>query len=45
MRVKLDGGVPSLSSSGSLVTLRCDRCDITSVEKREDVGAPLGAPA
>jgi len=45
MRVKLGGGVPSLSTSGSLVTLRCDRCDITSVVKREDVGGALGAPA
>jgi hypothetical protein len=45
MRVKLDGGVPSLSTSSSLVTLRCDRCDITSVEKRENVGGALGAAA
>lgn len=43
MRVESDGGEWIVSASSSLITLRCDRCDITSAEKREDLGGALGA--
>jgi hypothetical protein len=43
MRVKAETGGSSMTAVDSMVTLRCDRCDITSVERREDAGRAIGA--